>query len=413
VIEFTKPSPDEPGAHPLNGLTADPLGQLWGAATVVKASGESLDAFIFKVDAMTGQFQRVADFPQFMGVAAPLTYDDVDSMWGTVGGGKLFKVNIHTGVLTMPGTTNPGAVENVLVSDGHGFLWGTWDLPAPHRDRTFRIDVASGELTKATFFGPVVSQVWGLAADRGGNIWGTVGGGPPPHYKPGFGSVFRIDADTDRLSYVHNVPGQPFYSQGVATTPLVSDGANGFYGATLYSGALGLGTIFKVTPTSFRTLFTFTGTKGNVPGAFPVHNWNRSLITRHSDGNLYGSTTEGGILADGKPAGGGVFYRIRFGPTPVTLPAEQITATSAILHGTINPHGAFTRVSFDIGLDPELKTFWTVPAGQLGARTRPHRVETFIENLDVGTVYYFRVNGESSENKQPQHGAILSFQTSN
>jgi hypothetical protein len=416
VIEFPEASAEEPGAHPVNGLTADPFGQLWGIATLVAATGGMTGGFVFKIDPITGQLQKLAAVPEFLGLA-PLTYDDVDSMWGTSGSGKLFKVNIHTGAFTVLGVTNPSWYENVLVSDRHGFLWGTRLAPRPHRDDIFKINVATGELTRVAFLNAAFRAVWGLTPDRGGNMWGILGIGPRGRYpnnnlvEPGFGSVFRIDVDTGQFANVRDFPGRSYPNTGVVTSPLVFDGASGFYGATIDSGVLRLGTIFKVTPTSFRTLFTFTGTKGNVPGAFPVQNWNRSLITLHSDGNLYGSTTGGGILENGKPAGGGVFYRIRFGPTPVTLPAAEITATSAILHGTINPHGAFTRVTFDIGLDPELKTFWTVPAGKLGARTRPHPVEALIENLDAGTVYYFRVNGESSENEHPQHGAVLSLQT--
>ena len=38
-------------------------------------------------------------------------------------------------------------------------------------------------------------------------------------------------------------------------------------------------------------------------------------LLKGCDGNLYGSTFEGGVLTDGRPAGAGQFDRVRFGPT--------------------------------------------------------------------------------------------------
>ena len=104
------------------------------------------------------------------------------------------------------------------------------------------------------------------------------------------------------------------------------------------------------------------------------------------------------MLPDGTPAGHGQYFRIRFGPTPVTLPAQEVSSTSATLAGTLNPNGTATVARFEYGPDPTLKTFATVKADELGPRIRPRPVTAQKSNLEAGQPYYFRILGKNVEN---------------
>lgn len=418
VVEFTGESGATAGAYPRGPLAADPEGQLWGTAMITSATAGIVNSFIFKLDPTTGQLLRVAELPIGPVVFGSLVYDDLDSFWGTLNTQRLFKVNANTGQLIIFETLNPSYYEDRLVSDGIGHLWGFHRAHSKiEPDDLFLLDARSGHVTKGFVFSGIARYPYGLCSDRKGNLWGTVGIGPlgrePDSREPqaGFGAVFKLDAGTRKLVFSHNFPGLSRRRAGVWTSPLTFDGADSFYGTTAESGTRGLGTIFTFTRASFTTLFEFTGIKGGVPGAFPASSRDQPSLVRHSDGNLYGSTFSGGVLPDGRPAGAGQFYRVRFGPTPMTLPAEEGNSSGITLRGTLNPNGATTAASFEFGVDPELATFSSISAGELPPRNKPKPVSAQISNLEPGQTYYFRVVGQNAENAQPQRGAILPFTT--
>jgi uncharacterized repeat protein (TIGR03803 family) len=90
---------------------------------------------------------------------------------------------------------------------------------------------------------------------------------------------------------------------------LILDTAGNLYGTTAFGGAKGVGTVFKLAPNLDRTwsesvLHSFTGgSDGSGPNA--------GLIA-DSDGNLYGTTTEGGIINNvcNDYAGCGVVFKL-------------------------------------------------------------------------------------------------------
>jgi uncharacterized repeat protein (TIGR03803 family) len=74
---------------------------------------------------------------------------------------------------------------------------------------------------------------------------------------------------------------------------LIMDSAGNFYGTTSSAGALGHGTVFKMTPAGTETtLYSFAG--GTADGGTPY-----SGVIMDSAGNLYGSTLFGGANDDG------------------------------------------------------------------------------------------------------------------
>jgi uncharacterized repeat protein (TIGR03803 family) len=71
---------------------------------------------------------------------------------------------------------------------------------------------------------------------------------------------------------------------------LVEDSNGNFYGATTGGGAYDFGTIFRMTPDgAVTTLVDFTGNGASNRGQYPV-----ASLVRGSDGNFYGTTAQGG-----------------------------------------------------------------------------------------------------------------------
>ncbi len=72
----------------------------------------------------------------------------------------------------------------------------------------------------------------------------------------------------------------------------LAQGTDGnFYGTTGWGGAIGWGTVFKITPAGvLTTLYSFAGSDGSIP---------RAGLVEGTDGNFYGTTVGGGASDDG------------------------------------------------------------------------------------------------------------------
>jgi uncharacterized repeat protein (TIGR03803 family) len=108
------------------------------------------------------------------------------------------------------------------------------------------------------------------------------------------------------------------------------------YAVTSQGGALGYGTIFKITPSgAFKTIYNFDGTHGANP---------YGTLLLASDGNVYGTTSRGGDFNQGTvfkltPAGV-VTLLHRFDPNEGSPAAGLVQATDGNLYGTTNYGGA-------------------------------------------------------------------------
>ncbi|MGA2687698.1 MAG: choice-of-anchor tandem repeat GloVer-containing protein [Candidatus Korobacteraceae bacterium] len=129
-----------------------------------------------------------------------------------------------------------------------------------------------------------------LVQGTDGNLYGTT-------YQGGansFGTVFKVNPSTGTLTTLHSFAGGTtdgsFPGAGLV---LASDG--NFYGTTTQGGSNTYGTVFKITPAGTLTLLhSFTVVDGRGP-------W--SGLVQGTDGNLYGTTTFGGSNQIGKPTG--------------------------------------------------------------------------------------------------------------
>ena len=123
----------------------------------------------------------------------------------------------------------------------------------------------------------------GLIQGTDGNLYGTTSEGGANS----LGTIFRIDANGTTFTTLHSFAG----GDGANPQASLVQGTDGnLYGTTYSGGAAGAGTVFKinVTGTTFETLHSFSFGVG--AGAVPQE---ASLI-QGTDGDLYGTTSEGG-----------------------------------------------------------------------------------------------------------------------
>ncbi|MGO9517374.1 MAG: choice-of-anchor tandem repeat GloVer-containing protein [Candidatus Korobacteraceae bacterium] len=129
----------------------------------------------------------------------------------------------------------------------------------------------------------------GLIADASGNLYGTTrfGGGINP-----CGTVFELTPSGPgwSINTLYTFLGQPDGCGPQAK--LVMDATGSLYGTTMFGGqgfGGGAGTVFKLTPANggwtYTSLHDFVGTDG----AYPT-----SSLVFDVNGNLYGTTTQGG-----------------------------------------------------------------------------------------------------------------------
>jgi uncharacterized repeat protein (TIGR03803 family) len=218
----------------------------------------------------------------------------------------------------------------------------------------------------------------GLIQATDGNLYGTTLGGGN-----GFnaGTVFKITPG-GALTTLYNFCSQrPGCADGAAPVGLIQATDGNFYGSAS-SGAIGGGTVFKITPSgTLTTLYTFCSQPNCADGASPT-----SLI-QATDGNLYGATTNGGNIAPCSgafPPGCGTLFKITpsgmlttlhiFDVTDGVFPNGLFQATDGTLYGT-TPFGGLsnsscfgpgcgTLFSLAVGLRPFVETLPT--AGTVG-----------------------------------------------
>src|SRR5271165_6495671 len=132
----------------------------------------------------------------------------------------------------------------------------------------------------------------GLVQDAQGNLYGTTtqGGGGLGCETQGCGTVFKVDT-TGNETVLYSFTG----TGGDGGNPyagLVRDTQGNLYGTTNQGGTSGDGTVFKVDTTGKETvLYNFTGPPD---GALPY-----AGLVQDAQGNLYGTTGAGGASGRG------------------------------------------------------------------------------------------------------------------
>ena len=153
-----------------------------------------------------------------------------------------------------------------------------------------------------------------------GNFYGVTSGGGTNL----LGTVFKI-APTGTETVLYSFAGGT--NDGSAPVAALVQGRDGnFYGTTTGGGANGNGTVFKLTPIGVLTvLYSFAAVPSNVGGP-------SSALIQGSDGNFYGTTSNGGTYNLG------TFYQI----TPVGI-ETVIHSFSGILGDGSKPNAAVVQ----------------------------------------------------------------------
>jgi uncharacterized repeat protein (TIGR03803 family) len=218
---------------------------------------------------------------------------------GTNSTGTVFRLNTATNTLTtlvsfggtFSGAKSPRAG---LVIDAAGNFYGTTeDGGAINRGAVFRLDTGTNTLTTLVSFdgangGAPYAR---LIADAAGNIFGTTQGGGANI----LGTVFRLDTATNTLTTLVSFDGANGSSPSAG---LIADAAGNLYGTTWNGGTNNLGTVFRLDAAT-NTLTTLASFAYFNNGANP-----RAKLIADADGNLYGTTSSGGL------SGMGTIFRV-------------------------------------------------------------------------------------------------------
>jgi uncharacterized repeat protein (TIGR03803 family) len=185
--------------------------------------------------------------------------------------------------------------------DAHGNFYGTASGGGSSNcfggcGTVFKITPRGKETTVHFFTGDDSGYPYGqMIADSAGNMYGTAERGG----KHIAGTVFKITPD-GTTTVLHHFRG----SDGSRPDAGLIFGPRGnLFGTTSRGGANGDGTVFEIMHTGReRLLYSFAG---GSDGAFPL-----STLLRDSAGNLYGTTSNGGIDCDGTGQGCGTVFKL-------------------------------------------------------------------------------------------------------
>ena len=246
--------------------------------------------------------------------------------------------------------TDGSAPVTSLVQGFDGKLYGTTIGGGTSSYGTFFKITPAGALTTLHNFtsaengldtGPVVTQ----ATD--GNFYGTSAGGGNLSCSNGCGIVFQM-TPAGTLNTLYSFCAQAGCTDGYDPKGGLIQGADGnFYGTTSGGGANGYGTVFKITSGgSLTTLHSFDDTDG----AYPIGG-----LVQVIDGDLYGTASEGGANSSCNGGTGcGTVFEITPGGTLTTLynfcaqanctdgydpEAGLVQATDGNLYGTTSEGG--------------------------------------------------------------------------
>ncbi|MGC2639614.1 MAG: choice-of-anchor tandem repeat GloVer-containing protein [Acidobacteriaceae bacterium] len=187
--------------------------------------------------------------------------------------------------------TDGGGPTGRLVRDADGNLYGAGGGGPDNYGVVFKLSPGGQETVLYTFSGTDGSHPeGGLVRDAEGNLYGTTAFGGPK----GYGTVFKL-TPAGVLTNLHKFQGAP--DGATPEADLLLDSAGNLYGTTVNGGqgcsnpygASGCGTVFKISAEGKESiLYRFADSPD---GAHPA-----AGLVADQDGNLYGTTGQGGIV---------------------------------------------------------------------------------------------------------------------
>jgi uncharacterized repeat protein (TIGR03803 family) len=302
------------GAYPTGGLIVDTAGNFYGVTdeggtsngcphgcgTVFTLAKNGKETVLYSFTGKNGDGKYPASLES-------LTRDAAGNLYGTtfeggdpttcsgLGCGIVFKLdqNGKETVLHIFGHGKDGLEPaSGLVRDAAGNLYGTTEGGGVNNVGTvFKINKTGKYTAVYSFRGgrDGNAPVGGLIRDSAGNLYGTTfyGGGGCTF---GCGTVFKLDSKGNETVLYRFTDGA---DGGFPVGRLLRDAAGNLYGTASGGGNFGCfdgegcGVVFKLDTTNGESvLYTFTG---GADGEHP-----HAGLVRHSSGNLYGTTLDGG-----------------------------------------------------------------------------------------------------------------------
>jgi uncharacterized repeat protein (TIGR03803 family) len=340
-------------------------------------ANESTNGTIFKITP-DGTFTTLHQFAfnEGTGPTAPLVLGVDGNFYGTseYGGSSAFSGTVFRitpeGQFTLlyqfcslancadGSSANAGLVQG---PDGN-FYGATFEGGASNDDTIYRITPA-GKLTTLYSFRAQANCTDGerpfetLTFGTNGLLYGTTAYGGTN----GQGTLFQISL-AGKLVTLYNFKG---FAHGPAPAPsaMIQASDGNFYGTTYNGGSKSLGSVFRFSQHGgFKTLYTFCSQANCTDGEYP-----QGGVVQGSDGNLYGTTDNGGAYLDGtifqiNPAGQ-LTTLYNFCPDPYSGCPDGSVPVAGLFQGT---DGSFygstifggstpfdgTVFSFSTGLSP-------------------------------------------------------------
>ena len=295
------------GANPYATVIQGKDGNFYGTTF---AGGANSEGTVFEITA-EGKFRTLYNFCSLANCAdgslpqASLVQGVNGNLYGTVsyGGahnaGGIFEITATGGVkliysfCSRAGCADGSTPSAALLLGRNGNFYGTtWTGGVGGGGTVFEV-TATGALKTLHSFCSQPNCADGekptaaLIQARNGNFWGTTSSGG----SAGDGTVFKM-SPTGALTTLHSFNGSDG-SNAVAGLVQATDG--NFYGITELGGDNNAGTVFQITPAAaLTTIYKFCSQSGCDDGANP-----EGQLIQASDGNLYGTTFQGGVTAQG------------------------------------------------------------------------------------------------------------------
>ncbi len=226
-----------------------------------------------------------------------VTFDSKGNLYGTTlyggayGYGVVFELSptggswTETVLYSFTGRADGGNPENGLVFDKAGNLYGiTCEYPGSGTSTVFELSPSGGNWTEQTIysFSGCEGDLLGVTMSAAGNIFGTT-----------TGTVFELTPNGNggwTPTVIHTFGSGTKDDGSIPEGSLVLDKAGHVYGATYYGGTHGAGTIYKLSYSKTKgwtekILYSFGGSNGANPWAG---------IAFDAKKNIYGTTYSGG-----------------------------------------------------------------------------------------------------------------------
>ncbi len=331
VFKFTGRTGAHPGERAQGELVADGLGFLWG---VTEAGGADNCGVLYKINLASGESTTVVQFTGKDGASigdgpiAGLTLASDGFLWGTTksGGaadrGTVFKVNVSSGVFAAVAEfrgradDDPGAgPETMLAADDAGHFWGTTcGGGASGHGTVFKLDAQTGRLSSVVSFTGLEGEVLGgpahghLFNDGSGGFIGACDNGGA------VGTLFRVDIKTGRYSQLINICDLAKTAEGQDLRGTLAAGTGDWlWGVCGAGGAHLCGSVYKFNAVTNElvTVADLSGLTGPARGRYPI-----AGLVSDGQGSLWGTTFNGGA------ADLGTVFKIDEGTGAFTTVAE-------------------------------------------------------------------------------------------